>query len=240
MNYSEAIAYRNTFLILTFILTLSIIRPVFYDKNEKIKIQTSPEKVFGIDVSHHQGTIDWQKISEQKQVKFAYVKATEGTYFVDPRNQNNSKSLKQLRIPFGNYHFFHPNESASLQANFFLSHIPKYPILPPVLDIEILQSSTPEALQKKLKIWLEIVEEKTNCTPIIYTDLDFWKENIGPNFSKYRLWIAGYNSRLILPKDLPKWSIWQKTERKKLNGINGNIDLNELNVPTTSIGDLSC
>ena len=72
--------------------------------------------------------------------------------------------------------------------------------------------------------WLQKVEEKMGVTPIIYT-----RENIrnkylnDARFRKYKFWIARYSDKG--PENFD-WQIWQRTESARMNGHNGNIDVN--------------
>ena len=96
---------------------------------------------FGIDVSHHQGEIDWDDFVDcnDSTIRFVYCKATEGETHVDSQWRRNRKNLLHYNIPNGAYHFFQPKKNPSNQAKHFLNH---YNIqdndLPPVLDAEIM------------------------------------------------------------------------------------------------------
>ena len=56
----------------------------------------------GIDVSHYQGTIDWAKV-KASGVQFAYIKATQGASFVDPKLAENVEGAASVEIPIGLY-----------------------------------------------------------------------------------------------------------------------------------------
>ena len=58
--------------------------------------QDDKQESFGIDVSHHNGKIKWEEVSD---VEFVYVKATEGATYVDPMYQQNIKGARVLMIP---------------------------------------------------------------------------------------------------------------------------------------------
>ena len=92
--------------------------------------------LFGIDVSHHQGTIDWNKV-KAAGVQFVFLKATEGETFVDKRYAINRAGAKAVGIPCGAYHFFRPKASLTAQIDNFVKTVAKLQPgdLPPVLDI---------------------------------------------------------------------------------------------------------
>src|SRR5205807_9805596 len=63
-------------------------------------------EVWGVDVSHHQHRIDWRKLTADKRIGFAYVKATEGVSFVDGRFRENWSAARRAGLRVGAYHFF--------------------------------------------------------------------------------------------------------------------------------------
>ncbi|KAH9066217.1 glycoside hydrolase family 25 protein [Lactarius vividus] len=76
----------------------------------------------GIDVSHWQGALNWNTIKSQG-VTFAYIKATEGTTFIDPNFSSNYVGATNAGLIRGAYHFAHPDSSSgATQANYFLAH----------------------------------------------------------------------------------------------------------------------
>lgn len=78
--------------------------------------------VWGVDVSHYQGEIDWEQFKRQG-VQFAYIKATEGSGFVDDRYASNRESAGAAEIYVGAYHFFSFDSPASSQAEHFISTV---------------------------------------------------------------------------------------------------------------------
>ena len=86
--------------------------------------------ILGIDVSHHQGDIDWLKALKMTikgdSIQFVYLKMTEGTNFIDPLYNYNRKQLDLDKVKMGVYHFYSPNQSAIKQANFFCENLKKH------------------------------------------------------------------------------------------------------------------
>ena len=90
----------------------------------------------GIDVSHHQGAIDWKLLPAQG-VDFAYIKATEGADHRDTRFFDNWAGAQRARIPHGAYHFFTLCQPGARQAAHFIAVAPREAdALPPALDLE--------------------------------------------------------------------------------------------------------
>lgn len=203
-----------------------------------MSIITIDGKTLGIDVSHHNGTLDWKKI-RAAGVMFAFIKATEGITFKDKRFLENVKGAQAAGILVGAYHYFKPAFSGLAQADHFLSVTSAVKLdLPGVFDWED-KSNTPAAFQiAKAKDWLNVVELKTKKLPIIYTGPYFFRDIIGsPAFAKkYPLWIAHYGT--TTPKIPAPWGnclLHQYTETGKLTGVSGQFDLNVLNGDLTTL-----
>ncbi len=94
--------------------------------------------VQGIDISHHQNKIDWQKLSQEKdQVQFVFIKATEGGDFKDTQFQSYLQRANEYSIPAGAYHFFTFCRSGKEQADHFIQTVAGHNmLLPPVIDLE--------------------------------------------------------------------------------------------------------
>ncbi|MCH2224808.1 MAG: hypothetical protein MK066_08575 [Crocinitomicaceae bacterium] len=181
----------------------------------------------GIDVSHYQGNIDWSELIEtmDSSISFAYIKATEGTRYIDPLYKQNYNRCRSMKLPIGIYHFFSPMQNALKQADHFLNN---YAVesndLPPVLDAETEGRNNAELI-KKMKVWLTQVEKKTKKRPIIYTSFHFYSTKFKGKFDEYQFWIANYGNHANRMKD-DQIVIWQYSDEGRLPGINGNVDLN--------------
>ena len=92
----------------------------------------------GIDVSHYQGNIDWKEVSKDASIKFVYIKATEGSTYIDPKFDNNIMGAIKQGLNVGVYHYFSTKSSPEKQFKHFKSVVSKYKFtLVPMLDIEI-------------------------------------------------------------------------------------------------------
>ena len=182
---------------------------------------------YGIDVSHHQQTIDWDKVflGNDSLISFVYCKATEGIDHVDSQWKRNRKILLQKKIDHGAYHFFLPKKSAKGQAiNFLKNYQLKDKDLPPVLDVEI-EGETDIQLIDQMKIWLRHVEENTGRRPVIYTSYNMYKELLKSQFKGYKFWIANYNTIESRFHD-DEIIHWQYSDNGIVSGIKGRVDLN--------------
>lgn len=209
---------------------------VFYKKDHKIinrqqVIKSIPPGFpsFGIDISHHQGKIDWDNLLKKEHydtiIHFVYCKATEGSDHIDTRWEKNRAELQKLAVPNGAYHFFLPKSAPLPQAKHFLNHWKKSDLdLPPVLDIET-EGFSDDDLRAKMKIWLEEVEKQTGMRPVIYTSLNFFETKFMDHFKNYKFWIAAYSRRPDCIED-SRIIHWQYSETGELPGIDEKVDFN--------------
>lgn len=187
----------------------------------------------GIDVSHHQGEINWKKLSKaqigDEPISFVFIKATEGKDFLDTNFNENFYQAREYGLIRGAYHYFKPNVSAKEQALYFLKQVHlEEGDLPPVLDIEEQGDLTPDQLQKASLTWLKTVEVRYKVPPIIYTNYKFKVKYLNTKeFERYPYWIAHYYVRKLAYQG--PWKFWQHTDCGKLSGIRTNVDLNIYN-----------
>ncbi|GAB4417671.1 MAG: hypothetical protein Kow002_04170 [Anaerolineales bacterium] len=192
----------------------------------------------GIDVSHWNGTINW-KLVRGDGIRFAFMKATEGTAYEDDTFPKNWKDAKSVGILRGAYHFFHPNMDAKKQADLFIKYVKKtndLGELPPVLDLEVQDNQPNSVIISRAKTWLDQVEQEFGKRPIIYSSPGFLKYQFSelgggpPAWTKnYDLWIANYEPSPWLPPGWPKWTFWQHSKTGLVSGINASVDLNWFN-----------
>jgi lysozyme len=189
--------------------------------------------IHGIDVSKYQDVIDWSSVKDMKvgnvQMSFAFIKATEGLGNEDAYFKRNWKKIKDAGMARGAYHFFLSTKSGKAQAENFINSVELQPgDMPPVLDIEQTYGVSPEKLRERAKEWLQTVRDYYHVTPIIYTNVDFYKQYLKDDFDEYPLWIAHY-----LQKDRPSiyrdWAFWQHSEAGRVNGILTRVDFDVFN-----------
>ena len=189
----------------------------------------------GVDTSHyqHNPSLDWQKAANDG-VKFAFLKATEGTSYRDPYFKADWAATAKAGIYRGAYHFARPSTQrgdAVREADYFAATIGTQTTrgtLPPVLDLETTGGLSDRQLINWTKDFLVELQAKTGRDPIIYVSPYFWKDNVGNSsaFHDYPLWVAHYtsNSQPMVPGGWPTWSFWQTTSSGRISGISGNVD----------------
>ena len=187
----------------------------------------------GIDISHHQKGIDLGAIDTD----FVICKATEGNGYTDEMCDTFYQKAKSLGKKLGVYHFARPDlgNSAEAEADWFVKETLGYhkeAIL--VLDWE----SGDLTNVSWAKAWLDRVYEKTGVKPIIYMSASVmrsadWSSVVNAD---YGIWVANYGSNNGTAQEsvfdrypLKYWdfyALWQYTSVGRLNGYNGNLDLN--------------
>ena len=179
----------------------------------------------GIDVSHHQGIINWEQVAMDKSITFVYIKATEGANFVDEHYQRNLHGAKRAGIPVGSYHFFLPSVNPMLQLeNFRMMVDPMQQDLIPVIDVEKPCKGSISQFQRNLKTFLDGVERMFGVKPIIYTGVNYYAKYLEGRFTGYRFMVARYAEEFPgLSEDVPI-VLWQYSESSYVDGIRGHVD----------------
>ena len=192
-------------------------------------------EIHGIDVSHHQGKINWQKLKDQGMidkfpVRFVMIKATEGASRIDPNFKENFFQARENGFTRGAYHFYSIYSSAEKQAEFFIKNVKlEKGDLPPVLDVEHKpKNQTDEEFVVSIRKWLDIVENHYDVKPIIYTYYKFKTRYLNDSvFDDYPYWIAHYYVDKVEYEGA--WKFWQHTDAGRLPGIKGRVDFNIYN-----------
>jgi lysozyme len=191
----------------------------------------------GIDVSTYQGRIDWRKV-RQAGIKFAFIKATEGSTIIDDRLAENRRNARANGIPCGYYHFFRPRSSVQGQIDNFVKALGTlYPgDLPPVIDIEVPDQWQEIAVDQRIvliKTFLDGVKAALGVDPIIYCSAYFPDDVLGNAkiLANYPLWVAQYTSKSSprVPAPWGFWTFWQYTDTGRIPGIPGEVDVNKFN-----------
>mgnify|MGYP002511463028 CR=1 FL=1 len=196
--------------------------------------------VRGVDVSHYQGDIDWQILSRQN-IKFAYIKATEGSSHVDRQFVLNCEKALETDLKVGAYHFFSFDSPGTAQAEHFLETVKPYKnLMAPVVDVEFYgdkKENPPDSKQveAELKDYLEKVEQTCGQKPVIYATQEAWELYIQGRFDSYPLWIRDIWNEPKLKtangqEEEYQWIFWQYTNRGRLKGFSGEEDFVDLNV----------
>ena len=198
-------------------------------------------QVKGIDVSHYQKNIDWEKVANAG-VDFVYIKATEGATYVDPMFKKNIEGAKKAKILVGVYHFFRMTSTPEKQFENFKKAMKDYKMdLVPMIDVEPSQKEmagkSVKDLQKNLDKFIALIKDEYGVPPMIYGTQRSYNTYCAPKYNNYHLYIGRYgkNSPEIIGKGT--YTIWQYTETGKINGIPVAVDICKFN-PKYGIKDI--
>ncbi|MFN7101884.1 MAG: GH25 family lysozyme [Pseudorhizobium sp.] len=215
--------------------TASIVRPKFQDNDPVDFGARHPHRhdIHGIDVSKWNGDIDW-KAAKRSGVSFAFIKATEGKDRLDSGFERNWRHAAAAGIPHAPYHFYYFCSTADDQADWFIQNVPKASVrLPPVLDVEWNHTSPtcklrPDSttVRAAMQRFMDRIEAHSGKRPIIYTTVDFHRDNLVSHFDDYHFWIR---STAAHPEDIyasRRWAFWQYTATGVVPGVPGDTDIN--------------
>jgi GH25 family lysozyme M1 (1,4-beta-N-acetylmuramidase)/peptidoglycan hydrolase-like protein with peptidoglycan-binding domain len=185
----------------------------------------------GIDVSHWQGTIDWKQVAAGG-ISFAYMKATEGGTYVDPRYTTNTKAAHPVGILRGAYHFARPGDSysAQAQADHFVQHATVNGTLgelPPALDLEDAGGLSKDKLMAWVHSFVNRVQTKAGRGMVLYVSPAFAEANLNASLKDIPLWVADWG--VTEPPNFDGWThwmFWQYTNQGQVSGVSGPVDRN--------------
>ncbi len=183
--------------------------------------------VRGVDVSHHQGDIDWQKVRASGQT-FAFIKATEGADFRDTRFTYNWQSARAEGLLTGAYHFFTFCSPGLAQAENFLAVAPRdRPALPLSVDVEFTGNcvgwESVGDIQRELLSFVEHVRAQAGHAPLLYTTSEVRAELVPASLHPERYWLRSLWGQ---PSGSIDWQFWQYSDTGRVSGITGAVDLN--------------
>lgn len=188
-----------------------------------------------IDVSHFDGSPDWEKVRAAGILGIVH-KATQGKSYVDPTFASAKTAVPAAGFLWGAYHFGTGDEPGKDQAKFFLDTVEPDAKTLCTIDFETNPSGTQMTLPEMLD-WIQTVQEATGRWPVVYggrsllfTDIASTPE---PTLAQCPLWIAQYTTAAA-PSGIPQqvwknWALWQYTETGRVDGIDTNVDRERFN-----------
>lgn len=196
----------------------------------------------GIDVSHWQGEIDFEKV-RAAGIEYAFIKSTEGGTWQDKRFLTNFHAAKSSGVKAGAYHYFRGASSTPAQQrdnivtmlteaqyDFFTDYF--------AIDVESHgnENVSPDRMADKLHELLNLLLQEdilAEKPPLIYTSPEYWNNAVAGmrhHFSDYPLWIAHWYAEqpglpLTWRQAGKSWTVWQYSSKGRVEGIEGDVDL---------------
>jgi GH25 family lysozyme M1 (1,4-beta-N-acetylmuramidase) len=223
--------------------------------------RTPPVKgaALGVDVSSFQhpngAPIDWPQVAAAGY-RFAFIKATEGSYYVNPYFASDAAGAEAAGMLVAAYHFANPGySSGALQADFALDNSGDVGLgadgdsLPFIADLEYdpygteCYGLTPRQMVAWIGAFTAEIYRRTGQHPVIYTTADWWDTCTGSStaFGADPLWEAYYPGNgdppaPTPPAGWPTWTYWQYTSSGSVKGIKGShTDLSVLNLSALEV-----
>jgi len=183
-----------------------------------------------IDISHHQGDINWPEAS--KDVDLAIIRTQYGTSTIDRKYVQNIEGCNKYKIPFGVYIYVtYKNEAEALaQAKDFYNRAKCHNPLFYVVDVEESFGASIQNIVQGTQAFVDYLKSK-GVKVGLYTGHHFYKPYQMDTIKNYDfLWIPRY-SGTSSPGKKPDFvcDIWQYTDKGTVQGIKGEVDLNFLN-----------
>lgn len=183
----------------------------------------------GIDVSHYQGSIDWDAVANGTPISYAYLKATEGASLVDKTYRRNLTEARRVGLSVGSYHFYRPNIDWKEQFNNLTAVVKREEQdLVPIIDIEHRGSVSSDAFIADLRAFIEKVTEHYGKKPLLYTYHNFYNRYLKGQFKNYHFMIARYRSDSPTLDDGKDYIMWQYTQTGSIPGIKGHVDRSKI------------
>lgn len=202
-------------------------------------ITTTGDPPIGVDVSHWNGSVDWDDAASDG-VAFAIVKASEGSYYVTDSDswENQYWGAYDAGLIRGAYHFAIPDDSSGAeQADYFVDNGGGWTAdgqtLPGTLDIEwnpYWSDACYGLSQSEMIDWIgDFLDQyyvRTGREAIIYTASSWWAQCVGgPDFAAWPLWVAHWGvASPTLPSGWSAYTFWQTSATGSISGISGDVD----------------
>ena len=202
---------------------------IFHWIRGEIVVNRAEYPIVGIDVSSHNGDIDFNKVKADGY-SFVIIKASEGLEHHDSRFATNYDNARKSGLKVGAYHFFRKDTDGLNQAKNFLETIGWRKLdLPLVVDVEDWSNAKnveDERTQKNLDAMLDNLRSRGHKV-MVYTNGDGYKKYIKDGQININLWLCAFkqpDKLKHIPHQLQQYSHWGRVK-----GIWGDVDLNVFN-----------
>lgn len=215
----------NTSKYLFYIVTIVLLLACPSVVRAQIECEDTCTHIHGIDISHYEKQVYWETVGENSKMAFVYIKATEGQNFVDNKYAENIMMAHKYGLKVGAYHFWRPKVPQQLQVDNFLACCrPQDQDLLPMMDIEVTSNLPRQALRDSLAKFLTIMENSIHQKPLIYTGQSYYNDYLLGMLHGYKVMMARYSTKEPEVNDDLDITLWQYTEKGRINGIPTYVD----------------
>lgn len=213
------------------VILVIVVSAIFIGNIETQAISPSSSNIYeGIDISSWQGSIDFTSVAESG-ISVVYMKASQGTDYVDPYLETYYQGTKSNGMKVGFYHYLtaRTTSEAQSEAEFFVNTISgKTPDCLLAMDFESFGDLSNEQINQIAQVFLQTVENLTGKGVVIYSDAFNASNTFSSSLNIYPLGVADYG--VSEPQVNANWNTWvgfQYTDQGEINGISGYVDRNE-------------
>ena len=186
----------------------------------------------GIDVSYHQGTIDWEKVKNSGQVDFAIIRCGIGmdqTNQDDTQWENNTSECERFGIPYGTFLYSYADtvEKARSEAQHVVRLVQgknlTYPIYYDMEDNSVMNKIDSKTAGEIAQTFLNTLEANGYKNVAVYSSKSLFETKLTADiFNRYPRWVAHYNDTCGYQGS---YHMWQYINKGQIDGITGNVDL---------------
>lgn len=188
----------------------------------------------GIDVSAWQGNIDFDKV---KKAGYNYVILKAGGnddgYYIDSRFASNYAKAKKAGLKVGAYYFVDSNfcaTNAKKIADVFYNIVKNKTFdLPLFIDVETTPTTAKATVTNGINIFCDYLRKKGYKTGVYASAISGFVDRININDLSKNIykWVASYSYKPTNVGKNSTYCMWQKSDKGKVDGITGNVDINE-------------
>ena len=217
--------------------TQDVYQPVQSSQTE-VLAAASANVVMGIDVSHWQGSINWNTVANNNDIDFVWAKATQGVDFLDDQWYANAAGAHNAGLYIGGYHFATPYtggvDDAAQEASHFFDVVGSYltdGFLRPVLDLEGSNSISVTQMSNWVHDFMNTFASLSGgIVPVIYTGSTYATSELNSSVNIYDLWYPrwptnpDFNNPPSAPGIWDAYDLWQYADDTSVVGFSGNVD----------------
>lgn len=203
---------------------------VFKPLHPHIEPDRSRYPLCGADFSAHNGPVDFQRLADESELTFVYLKATEGADFRDSLFMRHYHSARNAGLHTGAYHFFRFDKDGEAQALNIIATLDTLDLdLPLAIDVEEWGNPAQvptELIVERIKT-LRAYLSARGIPSIIYTNKNGYARFVRHHIPEAEIWICSFTSPPV--GSAVNWRLWQHSHLGRLPGVKGRVDLNTFN-----------
>lgn len=194
-------------------------------RNPTAKVDFARYPVKGIDVSAHNGEIDFDQVADSG-VDFVWIKASEGETVRDSRFRENFDKANKAGLRVGAYHYFRFDCDGVMQAmNLCQALDDRFPDMGVAIDVEEESNAVGidnESILDNIFTMIDYLQLR-GYSIVLYSNKEGFLDYFHDRFAQYPIWLCSFTD--FSPADDIDWTFWQYSHTGKVPGIDGNVDL---------------